>query len=121
MHDIYAVITDRQLPAKEMDCDNRSVGEGEEYDDEETMEFSISLHWSVSDMSLTSDTESEDVSMDTETLIVSVANGSDDDNGIVAIGAPRVGTDRRELWRIVRLILLFVFGYDPLNGRYPIS
>ena len=121
MRDLHRTTSSESFPAKEMDSDDESLMDL----DEKVMEFDSSwdtaFHWNESDLPsfTSSDATSDDVSM-AETLLVSDMDASEEENG--DLGDGDIGNGMLEdmhLRVIVRLVLLYVFGFDPLGGLYP--
>ena len=128
MVDLHRTHTCAYETSKEMDSDDDSVAECDEKDMEFSSSFERHYYWTASDIenimaSSRSDGTSGtsgDVSM-APTLVVDDASRSDENDGDLGHhGQVQTVHDRYEdLMRIVRLVLLFVFGYDPLNVQYP--
>ena len=108
------------IEAKEMDPDDESMQDLDEKDKEFDSSWDRAFHWNESDLPsfTSSDGTSDDVSM-AETLRISDMDGSEEDYGDVRDGKIQNGvTNDMHLRKMVRLVMLYVFGFDPLVDLY---
>ena len=95
-----------------------------EIDEEFDSSWDRAWHWNESDLPSFSSTE-DDQDMSVETMMfVSDGGGFDDDNNgdigdMLDLDDDRDNDEERGLDEILLVILLFVFGYDPLSGDFP--